>query len=203
MFDTNYIRYNATHDQKIVVYYQDERDYLVKEQAEALGLQILTCNQSVADVFGVDVVKDMSVLRSTHLEAIEKGEHVFFIEYGSHTLDWIRLGLDIPKRDFDSGYAGLIRVPHDSWLKANPRSTYAKRHVFKTLRAAFEDRVSACLNGMIYEACVETEDDDVWYSGYIDPEEALADAMRDFPEIKYKPEDFSAVTIYTLREECH
>ena len=201
MFDNNFIRYDADHRQRIVVDYQDHRDDTVEETTKAFGLRVLTCNHAVADIFGVDVEADENVLRSAQLEAIRTGEHVFFIEYGSHSSDWFKLRLGRPARGWDSGFCGIIIVPHDAWLEAMPRKTYAKRFVYQTLCDEFDERVTANLNGWIYEAYVETDDGCIGFSGYLSEEEALADAMAEFPDIKYGEDDFEAVTTYQLREK--
>lgn len=203
MFDIKYIRYDATHNQQIIVDYQDEPDWLVREDTYQFGLQVLTCNQAIAEILGVDVVSDESVLHNAQLTAISKGEHVFFIEFGSHGSDWFRLTLEKPARDWDSVYCGLIIVPLQAWKKANPRSTYAKRFVYRTLCETFNERVTANLNGWIYEVIINTNDETISWPGYLDPEVALAEAMAEFPEIKYRPEDFEAQTTYTLREKLH
>lgn len=201
MFDINFIRYNADHRQRIVVDYQDHRDDTVEETAKAFGLRVLTCNHAVADIFGVDVEADENVLHAVQLEAIKTGEHVFFIEFGSHSSDWFKLRLARPARDFDSGFCGIIVVSHDAWLKAMPRKTYAKRFVYQTLCDEFNERVTANLNGWVYEACAETDDGCFCFPGFLEQEEALALAMAEFPDIKYREEDFAAITTYTLREK--
>lgn len=134
MFDINFIRYDADHLQRIVVDYQDHRDDTVEETAKAFGLRVLTCNHAVADIFGVDVEADENVLRAAQLEAIKTGEHVFFIEFGSHSSDWFKLCLGRPARGFDSGFCGIIVVPHDAWLEAMPRKTYAKPKALRSVQ---------------------------------------------------------------------
>lgn len=181
--------------------YQDHRDDTVEETAKAFGLRVLTCNHAVADIFGVDVEADENVLHAVQLEAIKTGEHVFFIEFGSHSSDWFKLRLARPARDFDSGFCGIIVVSHDAWLKAMPRKTYAKRFVYQTLCDEFNERVTANLNGWVYEACAETDDGCFCFPGFLEQEEALALAMAEFPDIKYREEDFAAITTYTLREK--
>lgn len=181
--------------------YQDHRDDTVEETAKVFGLRVLTCNHAVADIFGVDVEADENVLRAAQLEAIKTGEHVFFIEFGSHSSDWFKLCLGRPACGFDSGFCGIIVVPHDAWLEAMPRKTYAKRFVHQKLCETFIERVTANLNGWVYEARAETDDGCFCFPGFLDQEEALAAAMAEFPDIKYREEDFAAITTYTLRKK--
>ena len=166
--------------------YQDHRDDTVEETAKAFGLRVLTCNHAVADIFGVDVEADENVLRSAQLEAINTGEHVFFIEFGSHSSDWFKLRLVRPAWNFDSGFSGIIVVPHDAWLEAMPRKTYASALSIKS-----------------FEARAETDDGCICFPGFLDQEGALATAMAEFPDIKYREEDFAAITTYPLREKRH
>lgn len=42
---------------------------------------------------------------------------------------------------------------------------------------------------------------DFCFPGFLDREEALAVAMAEFPDIKYREEDFDAITTYRLRKE--
>lgn len=41
------------------------------------------------------------------------------------------------------------------------------------------------------------------FPGFLDQEGALATAMAEFPDIKYREEDFAAITTYPLREKRH
>ena len=56
-------------------------------------------------------------------------------------------------------------------------------------------------NGWVYEARAETDDGCFCFPGFLDQEEALAAAMAEFPDIKYREEDFAAITTYTLRKK--
>ena len=92
-------------------------------------------------------------------------------------------------------------MPHDAWLEAMPRQTYAKRFVHQKLCEAFNERVTAHLNGWVYEARAETDDGCFCFPSFLDQEKALAAAMAEFPDIKYREEDFAAITTYTLRKK--
>ena len=47
----------------------------------------------------------------------------------------------------------------------------------------------------------ETDAGHFCFPGFLDREEALAVAMAEFPDIKYREEDFDAMTTYRLRKK--
>ena len=199
MLDSQYIRYDATRNRKISVRYQDFFDETAMQDVVYFGLRIYTRNDSVAEIFGVETEKDDAVVRAAHLEALRRGDHVFFMEFGRHSGDWFRLHQTRPTRSWDSACCGICIVPHDKWLNAMPRKTYAKTFVFKTLCDAFNERVTGILNGWVYEAIVTFEDGDSFsMANFLSPEEALECAMSEYPDIKYSEWDFECEQVYRL-----
>ena len=73
------------------------------------------------------------------LEAIRVGDHVFYIEYGDHSAKWFRIRQNRPKRDWDSGCAGVIIANRDGWHRTFPQETFAKTHVFKRFSSLFDE----------------------------------------------------------------
>lgn len=113
MLDSQYIRYDATRTRKITVQYQDFFDETAMQDVVYFGLRIYTCIDSVAEIFGVETEKDDAVVRAAHLEALRRGDHVFFMEFGRHSGDWFRLHQTRPTRSWDSACCGICIVPHD------------------------------------------------------------------------------------------
>lgn len=91
MLDIQYTRYDATRTRKIYVQYQDFFDETAMQDVVYFGLRIYTRNDSVAEIFGVETAKDDAVVRAAHLEALRRGDHVFFMEFGRHSGEWFRL----------------------------------------------------------------------------------------------------------------
>lgn len=194
-------RWNATHTRSIRVGYQDEIIIdPVKEDAKYFGLTILTGIESVADVFGVELEKDSSVIDKAVRDAITAGDHVFFIEYGNHSAEWVHILNELPNRTWDSCCAGVLIVHKDAWLSAMPRRTFARKYVKKVLDDAFSERVTANLNGWLYQAVVDDGDGPCYILGnYLSSEEALKDAMTEFPDIKYEKDDFDEEVTFVLK----
>lgn len=194
-------RWDATHTRSIRVGYQDEIIIdPVKEDAKYFGLTILTGIESVADVFGVELEKDSSVIDKAVRDAITAGDHVFFIEYGNHSAEWVHILNELPNRTWDSCCAGVLIVHKDAWLSAMPRRTFARKYVKKVLDDAFSERVTANLNGWLYQAVVDDGDGPCYILGnYLSSEEALKDAMTEFPDIKYEKDDFDEEVTFVLK----
>lgn len=193
-------RWDATHTKSIKIDYQQEFfDSPIKDDAKYFGLTILTGHERVADVFGAELEKDSSVIDRAVLDAIATGDHVFYIEYGRHSSEWVHILDGLPKRTWDAGCAGVILVHKDAWHDAMPRHTFVRKYVARVLEEAFSERVTAYLNGWVYEATIKDEDDCVYLDGYLSPKDALKDAMSLYPEICYKPADFDVTISYCLR----
>lgn len=194
-------RWDATHTRSIRVGYQDEIIIdPVKEDAKYFGLTILTGIESVADVFGVELEKDSSVIDKAVRDAITVGDHVFFIEYGNHSAEWVHILNELPNRTWDSCCAGVLIVHNDAWLSAMPRRTFARKYVKKVLDDAFGERVTATLNGWLYQAVVEDGAVSCYIlNNYLSSEEALKDAMLEFPDIKYEKDDFDEEVTFVLK----
>lgn len=195
-----YICFDASHRSLIEVVHQDFEDDTAREDIRYFGLEILTGNEILADVLGVEPVQDEALIRRRHLEAIRKGDHVFFMEMGKHSAYAFRICRSRPSRNWDSGCAGIVIVPREAWFNAFPRSTYAQCHVFKVIDDALSERVTAILNGWIYCAQVTTEDGDSFcIPGFLSAEEALESAMSEYPEIRYSEDDFEEKTVWKLK----
>lgn len=194
-------RWDATHTRSIRVGYQDEIIIdPVKEDTKYFGLTILTGIESVADVFGVELEKDSSVIDKAVRDAITAGDHVFFIEYGNHSAEWVHILNELPNRTWDSCCAGVLIVHKHAWLSAMPRRTFARKYVKKVLDDAFSERVTANLNGWLYQAVVDDGDGPCYILGnYLSSEEALKDAMTEFPHIKYEEDDFDEEETFVLK----
>ena len=66
-----YTRWDKTHTKSIKVFYQYEPSTFIKEDRRALGVDVITCNPMVAEMFGVEVEKEDSILRSSILDAFK------------------------------------------------------------------------------------------------------------------------------------
>ena len=200
-----YTRWNESHTKAICVAYQEESSWYLREDRAALGVDVITCNPVVAEMFGVEVddQKD-SILKSSILEAIKNGDHVFYIEFGEHSGCWCHLHDDRPQRTWDSGFCGVVVVRRKAWLEAMPGRTFARSYVSQILHESWDREIDAYLNNGFYKAYLEgSEDDDDYtcWSDFITPEEAIKAAQQEYPEIVYSDDDFEEVRLYTLKKQ--
>lgn len=202
MFE-EYTRWDKTHQKSIHVEYQCFESEIVRYDRAYFDLTVVTCNPMLAHVFGVETDdRNDSRLRETIDNAIRVGDHVFYLEFGEHSAYWAHLCDGRPARDWDSGFAGVIVVHREAWLKAMPGKTFARSYVSRVLHKAFGERLTAELNGWVYEAHIDDPDDpDACYSmgDFLDPEEALKAAMLERPDICYKDDDFDEEVTYSLK----
>ena len=197
-------RWDSTHTRSIRVDYQDFAREVVKNDREYFGITVVTCNEMLASVFGVEVDdQDDSQLRETIDDALAKGDHIFYLEFGDHSSYWCHICDHRPVRSWDSGFAGVMVVHKDAWLNAMPRSTFARSYVSKVIHETFDEWVTAELNGWLYKAYIDDPDGDSYTMGdFLDPEEALKEAMSDHPEIRYSDDDFDFEGTYVLTAEA-
>lgn len=194
---SEYTRFDATHTCSISVHYQDFDDEVVAQDVAWLGLRVFTSNTHLAHVLGVEI-REIESLKKAYFEAIDAGDHVFFMEMGEHGAYSFRLCLERPRRNWDSGWVGIIIVPKDCWHRAYPRKTYAKRYVYQKIQKIFVANVEARLNGWLYEAVVSCEEGGTAFTGFLSPDEALSCALAEYPEIRYTEDQFEEVTAYKL-----
>lgn len=197
-----YTRWDKTHTKSIKVFYQQEPSEYLREDRKALGVDVITCNPMVAEMFGVVVDdKEDSILKLSILDALQRGDHVFYIEFGEHSAYWCHLHDSIPKRSWDSGFCGVVIVRRDAWFKAMPRSTFARSYVSKVLHLSWDEQMTAYLNGWFYEANIQDPDNDLdyWMGDFLSPEEAIKVAQMDHPEVVYSITDFEEVRLCTLK----
>lgn len=188
-----YTRWDNTHTKSIKVFYQQEPSKYLREDRKALGVDVITCNPMVAEMFGVEVDnKEDSILKSSVLDALQKGDHVFYLEFGEHSAYWCHLRNAHPKRSWDSWFVGVVIVRREAWFKAMPRSTFARSYVSKVLHESWDEQMNAELNGWFYEANIEDPDSNLnyWMSDFLSPEAALQEAMAEYPEICHEEDDF-------------
>lgn len=156
-------------------------DELVMEDRKTLGLKVFTPNPYLGGIFGVNLEDDYEVVQKAMLEAIRVGDHVFYIEYGDHSAKWFRIRQNRPKRDWDSGCAGVIIANHDGWHRTFPQETFAKTHVFKRFSSLFDEYVTAILNGWLWEAEVLDEEEEAFYGPFLSQEEAMEAMAKEYP----------------------
>lgn len=199
MFE-EYTRWNAEHTASITVRYQDNSiEEVTRDAAEYYGVTVYTTVWSVANAFSAKAeVCDKHAINKARAEASKRGDYVFYLWFGNHSAYSFGISEAMPPSDWDSGCCGILVCDKDKW-PFQPKETDS---VFKMVKDIFEDRVEAVMNGWVYEAIVDSEEDGcIGFTDFLSPEEALRTAQEEYPEIKYEDSDFE--TKYTLKGEKH
>ena len=199
MFEA-YTRWNAEHTASITVRYQDDFiEEVTRDDAEYYGVTVYTTVWSVANAFSAKAeVCDKYAINKARAEAIKRGDYVFYLWFGNHSAYAFGISEDMPPSDWDSGCCGVLVCDKDKW----PFQPKGADSVFKMVKDIFEDRVEAILNGWVYEAIVDSEEDGcIGFTDCLSPEEALRTAQEEYPEIKYEESDFDVE--YTLKGDKH
>ena len=199
MFE-KYTRWNAEHTASIRVRYQDDLiEEVTRDAAEYYGVTVYTTVWSVANAFSAKAeVCDKHAINKALAEASKRGDYVFYLWFGNHSAYSFGISEACPPSDWDSGCCGILVCDKDKW-PFQPKGTDS---VFKMVKDIFEDRVEAVMNGWIYMAVVDSEEDGgIGFTDFLSPEEALRTAQEEYPEIKYEESDFE--TKYTLKGGKH
>ena len=199
MFE-EYTRWNAEHTASITVRYQDDFiEEVTRDAAEYYGVTVYTFVWSVANAFSAKAeVCDKHAINKARVEAIARGDYVFYLRFGNHSMYTFEISEDMPPSDWDSGCCGILVCDKDKW-PFQPKGTES---VFKMVKDVFEDRVESVMNGWIFMAVVDSEEDGcIGFTDCLSPEEAVRTAQEQYPEIKYEESDFE--TKYTLKGERH
>lgn len=184
------VRYDQFHLGSCHVYRQSEPDNTLGLDQAFFGFQICTSDSVLASACSVKSL-DPTTLTSIYQDAAKAGDFLFGmshgIEVGSH---WFQLNNHLTLVNGKLDPVGFIRWSKDAWQKTcvNP---YQRIEVAKTLRDLVEERIQAILNGDLFKAVVESETgESVCFDGFLTPEDAIAEAQLQFPEIKFREEEF-------------
>ena len=189
-----FVRWDAEHHKSIEVFYQeDELDEIIRLDAEYFGIDVFSSVEDVAKMFSATGrVWTQHQIDKIEVESRRKGDRVFYLEYGEHSGYGFRLYRHECRHHIFGRCAGILVARRCTW----PETSFIESYVFKRLDEAFSERGCAVLNGWVFEAVVKTEEGNCCYRDHLSEEEALADAQRDYPDIKYSNDQF--VTSYRL-----
>ena len=165
------------------------------DAADYYGVTVYTTVPDVAMCFSKDgEAYDKHAINKALAEAIARGDYVFYLWFGNHSAYSFGISEACPPSDWDSGCCGILVCDKDKW-PFQPKGTDS---VFKMVKDVFEDRVEAVMNGWIYMAVVDSEEDGcIAFPDCLSPEEALRRAQEECPESRCEESDFE--TKYTLK----
>ena len=188
--------WNGEHTASIKVLYQEDNlEEVSRLDADYFGVEIFSTLENVASCFSAEpetYTRHQIVLKE--VEARRRGDRVFYLHYGEHSCYAFRVEKSCPKADWDSGCCGILVVRRDRW----PEKYWVDSFVYRLIHKAFSEPVEACLNGWVYEAFVSSEDETVGYPGSYSVEDAVKYAQEEYPDIKYREDEFEEETTYRL-----
>lgn len=190
-------RYDAHHAARIEISHQQD-DFMAGplQEIENFGFQICTICDALA--FALDLKKvEQKEIDKALLKAIAAGDRYFFIEYGKHSSEWVRFSAEKPPRDWDSGCAGLLVWPREKWRACFSNRPYVSGCAMAVL-TEFSAYLTAAFNGWLYQYDVYNADGshELLGTGFLTEDEALKAAQAEYPEIKYKEDEFTTIASY-------
>lgn len=190
-------RWDASHRKCIrVAFQEDDMDEVAHNDAEYFGVEVFATEKCVADRFHSNAQTytphEISV---QEVKALQSGDRVFYLYFGSHGCYAFRITRENSGSDWDGTCCGILVVRRNRW----PETIYSNAYVFRRMKEVFEDRVCAVLNGWVFESYVENaEPFSVCFSDFLSEEEALKAAQEEYPEIKYRPDQFEVTQAFRL-----
>ena len=184
------VRYDRDHLGTCHIYQQKEADTTLALNRQFFGFRVSTSDPEIASIFGVETL-DPKDLSSHYQKAIQAGDFLFGmthdIEDGRH---WFQLFNHLSLAKGELNPSGFICWPKEAW-ELTTSEPYERIEVVQTLRDLVEERVNADLNQELFKALVDSDTgEQVCFSDYLTPEDALAEAQLQFPGIKFREEDF-------------
>lgn len=190
-------RWDASHRKRIrVVYQEGDMDEVAHNDAGYYGVEVFTTLPGVADRFSANArAYTPHEITVKEVKALQSGDRVFYLYFGSHGNYAFRITKENSGRDWDGACCGILVVRRNRW----PETIFANSYVYRKVKEVFEDRIMAVLNGWVFEAYVETgEPISECFSDCLSEEEALKAAQEEYPEIKYRPDQFEVTQTYRL-----
>ena len=183
-------RFDKSHCGTCHVYRQTEADNTLALDQRFFGFQISTSDADLASVFGTECL-DPQMLAHVYQDATQAGDFLFGMSHGLEgDRHWFQFQNHLSLANGELNPSGFVRWSKKAWQRTNTAS-YDRIEVARTLRDIVEDRVQAVLNGELFKAIVDSDTGEhVCFEGFLTPEDAIAEAQLQFPEIKFREEEF-------------
>lgn len=184
------VRYDQCHFGTCHVYRQNEPDTTLTLDQRFFGFHVSTSDPDIASVFGIATVDDQTLVKHFN-NATLAGDLLFGMNHGvENHRHWFLLNNYLSLTQGVLNSAGFIRWSKEAWQKINT-APFERIEVVRTLREIVEDRFQAVLNRELFMAVVDSDTGErVCFKDYLTPEDALSEAQLQFPDIKYREEDF-------------
>lgn len=194
------VQYDATHSCGIHVGFDEDCEFTLEACVENLAtfMTVYTGNARVSDIFGIPKSSE-DVAKAAYLKAIKVGNPVFFIEYGNHSIESIRIHQTKPRSDWDSGCVGFVVCDRQKWQEQTHKIPLPTL-IFREVKEWFED-IDNAITGCLFQWTTVDQhgsDSGCRCGGFRSEEEALQDALENFPECMYDESRFEVTRTYRL-----
>lgn len=185
-------RWNADHKASIIIEKNDDMEESLKVDLRDSGFKFLATDKKVADLFGVELFQGCLC---TIAENSAFKKDVFAFALGFDEEDGFELAYSCFDLE-DSAFVGLFLVEKQAWLNAYPAYDFGEDYVYDMILETLVAKAQQAHQGLCYEAQIDEFGDGESFcsrEGYASPEDALEDAMDEFPEIEFEDGDFELV----------
>lgn len=195
--------FNRSHSESVTVDYCDFPEDALQESVECLtssGFKFYCFHPSVANWMQVDA-SSVEKIRNRIRHARKNGLFLFEINCGSHSGYWLRFqsfsGFTfMDKWDSFKGNIAVVSQKDAAAFLGKPGEAVTEEEVLKRLKMEAEI-IEKAINGDLFEVCGPESDDFGRHGWFLDEEEAVKFVLEEYPDFKYKDEDFR--TIYELK----
>lgn len=191
--------WNRDHTESVKIAPSEEQDYSLAEDAGQLGLQIHVQQPEVASMLGADS-ENFGAIIDAEEAAKERGDVVLYVQYGDHSSRFAKLLTSKPKRNWDDYCVGIVVWPKEEYQKQfsddfTPENALAKVDWYNKW-------MTPTLNGELYEAYYQSDDDAYSFGTFYDREEAVTSALEEVPHCCYPGQSFNEEIRYTVAEDA-
>lgn len=184
--------YSADHQETLSFIHTSDNEYCL-DFCESIGGQLVIGNPRLADLMGVEPISRAEAKKAL-LDASDAGNHVFGINAGDHSGYWFHFVDGLPTPDYWDGFGGLnfLIIDRERFLMAFPRESYCRKNVHRKL-TNLEDYFQSSINGWLVQVSYQGSEDSFIFGTFASEEEAVSEAAKEFPHIKYCEDDFEVI----------
>lgn len=185
-------RWDADHEASIIIEKNDDMEETLKVDLRDSGFMFLAIDKKVADLFGVELFQGcLCTIAEQH--SLRKDVFAFALGFDEEN------GFELAYSCFDledSALVGLFLIEKKAWLNAYPAHDFGEDCVYDMILETLVAKAHHAYQGFCYKALIDEFGDGECFcsrEGYASPEDALEEAMEEFPEIQYEDSDFELV----------
>lgn len=193
----SFTRWDRCHVQSILIEKANSLHQSFKDEFEEQGFTVIAKVPEIADLFGVNLINDDLYEIASKTE--DQDTMVFYLGFDDDDAIDIQYSPD----DLDSTLGGLLIVDREHWIEAYPAYDFTACDVFDILFETIIEQANQVREDRCYSALIDQTGEGLSFcfrDGFATPEDALFDAMDEFPSIVFKENDFDVINgKYQLR----